>query len=266
VFRRTCGSVIIVFILAVLFISCERQKEKAGLPGQIIAGDSTTFFHNLPEFINPDTLYVPGDYPLPEVANARAVYLAAKQSLESAVEDSDAALSINAGEIAWTSYKDGGKPVLGYFRNYFGVLKFSKKGIERADLVIDVNSLDSAIPGRSNRILALFFESMKPEFGTAELKLSKFSFDEGSFRAAEHGKPQTVSASGSLTMNGVSREVTTSLLIVKTGKTWRVETARPLLLLISDFGFAARVFALMKECNHRSLGNAVQVNAKLYFR
>ncbi len=38
------------------------------------------------------------------------------------------------------------------------------------------------------------------------------------------------------------------------------------MILISDFAFGGRVFALMKECNHHSLGNAVRVKAKLYFR
>lgn len=262
--RRTAFS---LFLLLVALVSCEqRRTEKSEPASQTLVGDSTTFFQNSPEFINPDTTYVPGDYPLAETANARAVYLATKQGLESAVHDPDAAVSLNAGEITWTSYKDGGKPVLGYFRNYFGVMKFSRKGIERANLVIDVNSLDSAIPGRTNRILNLFFESMKPELGTAELKLTEFTIDEKSFRAAEQGKAQTVSASGTLTLNGVTKDIATTLTIAKQGKTWSVETSRPLLLLISDFGFGGRVYSLMKECNHRSLGNAVRVNAKLYFR
>lgn len=263
---RWCAPFLLIALL--LLASCDsKRKQEASKPTEItLTGDSTAFFKNSPEFINPDSLYVPGNFPLAEVANARTVFLATKQGLESAITDPDAVVTINAGEIAWTSYKDGGKPVLGYFRNYFGVVKFSKKGIERADLVIDINSLDSAIPGRNNRILNFFFESMKPEFGTAELTLTKIEADEKAVKAAERGQAQSVAASGTLTLNGVTKEVTTTLLLAKNGKTWSIETSQPIMLLISDFGFGGPVFTLMKECNHHSLGNAVRVKAKLYFR
>ncbi|HWP81143.1 MAG TPA: YceI family protein [Bacteroidota bacterium] len=264
---RLCGSAAWV-VLFFATVGCEQRKdmvEKAS-DQQHLVGDSTTYFQNDPKYIHPDTTYVPGDYPLAEVGNARAVYYTLRQELERAVVDPTALVSLPSGEIAWTSFKDGGKSVLGYFRNYFGVVRLTSKGITEATLVIDVNSLDSAIPGRNNRILNFFFESMKPEFGTAELKLTQFRMKEGSLKQAEGGKEQAVEASGTLTLNGVTKEITTSLALVKQGKTWSITTRVPLTLLISDYAFGARVFTLMKECNHRSLGNLVKVNAKLFFR
>jgi hypothetical protein len=265
--RRTRFAVLIILVTILSFLTgCQTEKSGDGATYVVLEGDSTTHFLNSPQYVNPDPNYVPGDYPLAEVANARAVYHTLKQGLENAVHDEQSAVTVNAGEVAWTSIKDSTKPVLGYFRNYFGVLKWSKKGIENAEIVIDVNSLDSAVPGRNNRILNIFFESMKPEFGAAELKLTKFDLDEKGMRMLEAGTSQNVTATGTLSLNGVTNEASVLLKLSKKGRTWFVETVGPLTILITDHGFGGRVFALMKECNHRSLANAVRVSAKLIFR
>jgi hypothetical protein len=107
---------------------------------------------------------------------------------------------------------------------------------------------------------------MRPELGTADLRLSEFRMKDGSLRTAESGRKQVVQASGTITLNGTTREIRTELAVEKQGKTWLISTQNPMTLLICDFFSGARVFNLMKECNHRSLGNAVKVNAKLFFR
>jgi len=45
-----------------------------------------------------------------------------------------------------------------------------------------------------------------------------------------------------------------------------VETAEPAIVRISDYGFGDKAYALMKECNHKSLGNVVEVKVQLYLR
>ena len=45
-----------------------------------------------------------------------------------------------------------------------------------------------------------------------------------------------------------------------------VETREPVRLLLSDFEFGDRVYELMKACNHKSIGTAVEVKVSLYFK
>jgi polyisoprenoid-binding protein YceI len=232
----------------------------------VLRGDSTTHFKNDPRYINPDPNYVPGDYPLAEVGNARAVYHFKKAELAQAALEENTAVSLDVGEIKFTSIKDATIPVEGYFRSYFGVIRFERRTISSVEMVIDINSLDTAVPGRNNRILNVFFESMRPELGTAELRFTSIELENGSLSDLRDGASVTARASGTITMNDVARDLRANIRIGRQRNTWVVESAQPIMLLISDFGFGGRVAELMKVCNHRSVGNAVNVHVKLYFR
>ena len=224
-------------------------------------------FYNPPENLDPDPNYVPGDLPLQEAFPARAVYQLKKAELAGALAaDPDShAVTLGAGEISFAISKNEGAPVLGYFRDYFGVLKIGEAGPERMDIVIDVNSLDSAVPGRNNRILNIFFESAKPEFGTVAAAFDRFEFA-APFADWQEGEGREVTASGTITLNNVSRPLTAALNVQRTSTGWSVATAAPLKILISEFDFGNRVYDLMKSCNHKSMGNAVDVNVNLELR
>jgi polyisoprenoid-binding protein YceI len=232
----------------------------------VLRGDSATHFHNDPKYLHPDPAYVPGDYPLEEVGNARAVYYFRKSELASAVKEPNTVVTLDVGEITFTSVKDLIAPVQGYFRQFFGVMRLQNGVPASVDLVVDINSLDTAVPGRNNRILNVFFESMRPELGTAELKFTKLAYEKKELARHRDHTPAVVKATGTMTMNGVTRDITAIVRIGKEGNTWVVESVQPVTLLMSDYAFGSRVFELMKICNHRSIANAVTVDVQMYFR
>lgn len=217
---------------------------------------------NKKENLNPDPNYTPGDYPAPETAAAKKAYEEKKKSVAEGAGDG-ALVTQGGGELTFGIAKNEKKRVFGYFRNYHGVVKMSDKGPQSVELVVDVNSLDTAVPGRDNRIKKLFFESMKPDLGTAVLKLDEIDLG-GKEWGAIQKEGGTLSSKGSLMLNGKSAPVMAKLSVKPAeGGGLSVQTAEPVLIKISDFGFGDRPYTLMKECNHKSMGNVVDLGAKI---
>ena len=225
-------------------------------------------FYNPPENLNPDPSYTPGDYALPELHAARVIFQNVKEELtkQESLLDSNRLFTLNAGEITFTAVKNEKAEVLGYFRNFFGALTLAGGEPVRMDLVIDVNSLDTAVPGRNNRILDIFFQSAKPELGTARIVFDVFELGGLSFAALQDGSEHAISASGKIVLNQSEQPIRAALTVQKTGAVWSVTTAQPLDLSIADFNFGQRVYDLMKACNHKALGNTVKIKTQLYLK
>lgn len=224
-------------------------------------------FYNDPANLNPDPNYTPGEYPLADVYAAQAAFFAAKAEMidgEAIAAGTDVTTS-SIGEITFSSIKNETATVLGYFRSYLGVGHFNQDVLEGVDMLIDINSLDTAVPGRNHRILNIFFESMKSQFGHAAVHFDTFDGGAKKVKKLKDGQSLTLAASGSITLNGATRPLSANLMIKKQAGKWMVETVEPIELMISDFAFGDRIYALMKECNHKSIGNRVDVRVKVYF-
>lgn len=240
----------------------------AFLYSALALAEAPEHYYNPPENINPDSNYTPGDFPLADIAQSEMVYHAKKTELAAKqdVTNPKHVTTLGSGEITFSSIKNETKPVLGYFHDFWGLAVLGENGPESVELVIDVNSLDTGVPGRNHRILNLFFESMKPEWGTVVVNFS--SFDLGGLGWADFtdGVTHSLSAAGTVILNGVTRPITVKLNAAVQNNTWVIESAEPLKLLISDFDFGERTLELMRSCNHASLGNAVEIKVKLYFK
>ena len=225
-------------------------------------------YYNDPANIHPDPDYTPGDFPLGDVYEAKTIYFMKKGELaESLIEGGEGAVStLGLGEITFSSVKNESAEVLGYFRDYVAIASIGKQGPERLELLIDINSLDTAVPGRNNRILNLFFHSIKGELGHAVVVFDQFDWGKSSFWSWREGKTYSIRASGSIMLNGVNRGISATLDVTPKNRGWVVETQEPIALLISDFQFGNRVYDLMKSCSHKSVGNAVGVRVQLYFK
>ena len=225
-------------------------------------------FMNDPGFINTDPNHVPGDWPLPDPFQAQTLYYQKLAEMASAPSAAAAnrLFTLGAGEITFTAVKNESKTVLGYFRNYFGVVELKDDQPVNLQMIVDMNSLDTGVPGRNHRILDLFFQSAKPEWGTATVTFDRFDLGGKSMKKLGDGKPHSLHASGTLGLNGVTRPISAELTLMKQNRTWIADSSSPLSLLISDFGFDDRVYELMKSCNHKSIANAVEIKVKLYFR
>lgn len=231
------------------------------------AGEAPEHYKNDPKNLNPDPNYVPGPYVMPDQFAARTEYEAKKAELNKLDElGNPKRLVAVGGEVSFFATKNESARVQGYFRNFVGAVKLGPKAIESMDLLIDINSLDTAVPGRNYRIINLFFDATAPELGTAHAKFDKFDLKGKSMKDLEKGKLKAFSASGTLMLNGKSVPISADLKVEKKGNTFVVETDKPLVLKISDFDYGAKAMELMKECNHKALGNAVEVVVKLAFR
>jgi hypothetical protein len=225
-------------------------------------------FYNAPEHVNADPNYVPGDYALPEVHASRTMYQAKRDELANAqtLLDADTLVTLGAGQVTFSALKNEAVAVLGYFRGFFGVLKLEGGAPVRMDMVIDINSLDTAVPGRNNRILDLFFQSAKPELGFASASFDRFNLGGKTFSELQDGSEHAVIASGKLMLNQVEKEIQVRLGVTKTGAGWVVKTLEPLDIVISEYAFADRVPDFLKACNHKALGNRVNVNVELMLK
>lgn len=233
-----------------------------------VLAEAPEHFSNPTENINPDPNHVPGEWPFPDPFEATTIYQTKKKELSAAFSPDDAEnlFLLGIGEISFTTLKNETATVTGYFRNYAGAVRMAKKGPETVEVLVDINSIDTGVPGRNNRILDLFFQSQKAEFGTAVLRFDRFYLRGKSRKKLEDGKVHPIEAAGVITLNGVTRPIAAALEIQKAKGAWVVKSPTPIELLISDFAFGNRVYELMKSCNHKSLGNRVKVSVELYFR
>lgn len=213
------------------------------------------------EDINPDPKFVPGDYPMPDATAAKATFKAAAMAVTKAA-GAKAMVAQPKGELTFGIAKNEKKRVFGYFREYAAVVKTGANGPEQVDVVIDLNSLDTAVVGRDNRIKKLVFEAMKPELGFAKLTLNKL--DMGAKTWADAAKEEiTITGKGTLTANKVTKPIMAKMTVKKEGDAYTVEAADPILIKLSDFGYDSRIYALIKACNHKSIGNVVDLGFNL---
>jgi len=224
-------------------------------------------FYNAPENINPDPNYTPGEYVMDDTNVARTMFHMKRSELvESALAtDVSTLTTLGMGEIAFTSVKNESATVLGYFRNYFGFARLDN-GNAKLEMIVDINSLDTGVPGRNNRILKLFFESMNPKLGYSHIRFDSFSLGAENLETHGDGNVHPIQVPGTITLNGATKEIIANLTLQKQGSLWVVETAEPISILISDFAFGDRAYALIKSCNHKALGNEVTITVRLYFR
>lgn len=215
---------------------------------------------------NPDPDFVPpADYPAPDAEAAQAQFDTRVEEME---PEGDAFYVTNeeGDEITWTAIKNETATVLGYFRVFDGYVSFQNNKFVKAELLIDINSLDSGVPGRDNRIKSIFFQSMKPEMGTASLVLDKAEGDP-TMASFQDGEPHPVTMSGNLTLGKTTVPVTAKLEIKweTEEEIWSLQTTEPLQLRVTDLKLDGAMPELMKECNHKSMGNLVKITCKLRF-
>lgn len=222
-------------------------------------------FYNPKKNLHKDPNYAPGDYAAAESFNARTAFYASKAELV-AMDDAGKAgrlITTGVGEVTFSAPKNETKSVLGYFRNYIGVAETAKGKLKKMTMLVDINSLDTAVPGRNNRITKIFFESFDAEKGTSTIVFDKFK-GKSSLKALSKGG--TVTAMGTIELNKTKKPITAKLKVKKMGNTWAVETVEAITLIASDYGYEKAAYALMKECNHKALGNKIDVKVKLFFR
>jgi len=98
------------------------------------------------------------------------------------------------------------------------------------------------------------------------LHLTHIDVEWADFEKLKENGPHKVEAAGVLIIGYVLKPVRPLMEVEWDGKGWKIKSAEPLQILISDFKLDGNLPALMKECNHKSIGNNVSIEWALEFK
>lgn len=128
-------------------------------------------------------------------------------------------------------------------------------------LIIDLNSADTLIPIRNERLQALLFETAKFPNATVAAEV-----DPAVLAAAAEGGTVGTELPVKLSLHGLEQTITASVTVFSDGGNLRVMSSRPVIINAADFGLAAGVEALRDIAGLDSISTAVPVTLNLQFR
>ena len=159
--------------------------------------------------------------------------------------------------VNFVSIKNDSKAEIHSFSSLVGYI-----GAEgNVQLSIDLNSVETLVPIRNERMREMFFEVVK--FPTA-----KITAQVEPVILAEAAKGGVVSADLPVTLSLHGYEQTLTVPVVVMGEEdgrMRVFTARPVIISAADFGLEGGVTALREIAGLKSISSAVPVTLQLVF-
>lgn len=126
---------------------------------------------------------------------------------------------------------------------------------------IDLNSVETMIPIRNERLQKLLFETA--DFPNATVAAS---VDPAVLAAVTEGGAVSTEIPVKLSLHGLEQKLTAAVTVFSDGGSLRVMSSRPLILSASDFGLAGGVEALREVAGLASISTAVPVTLNLHFR
>ena len=131
----------------------------------------------------------------------------------------------------------------------------------KAEVSIDLGSVQTAIEIRDERMRELLFETV--QFPTAMISAQ---VDSAVLAVAAAGGVVTAELPINLSLHGKDKEITVPVLIVgEGGNRLRVFSAQPVLINAADFGLDGGVAALQKIAGLQAISTAVPVTLQLLF-
>ncbi|MFT5012092.1 MAG: polyisoprenoid-binding protein YceI [Dinoroseobacter sp.] len=129
-----------------------------------------------------------------------------------------------------------------------------------AELVIDLNSVDTLIPIRNERIRAMLFNTEKYAEAVVRIPL-----DIDRYSGLKIGANATDSVKGTLYLNGITAEVMTSVIVVRGKSHVVVSSVKPMILNAAQWGLVPGIEALRAIANLTSITPAVPVSFSLKY-
>jgi polyisoprenoid-binding protein YceI len=166
-------------------------------------------------------------------------------------------LDNDASNLSFTSIKAGTIAET----HSFGELAGSIGADGNASLVIDLDSIDTTIEIRDQRMRELLFDTSRYAVASVSLAVPAEILD-----ALEPGEQRSSAVEATLELHGVTRPVTAQVTVARLGKErLLVASERPLLLNAADFELAAGVEKLREIAGLASISPAVPVSFVLLF-
>ncbi|KAA1190637.1 YceI family protein [Pseudohalioglobus sediminis] len=135
----------------------------------------------------------------------------------------------------------------------------SEQGAVRVS--IDLNSVETLIPIRNERMRKMLFNTAK--FPAAKVSAE---VDTEVLAEASRGGTVTTELPVNVSLHGVEQSVSVPVVVFSDSGHLRVMSSRPVLLRAEDFGLAAGVDALREVAGLSSISTAIPVTLNLQFR
>ncbi len=128
-------------------------------------------------------------------------------------------------------------------------------------LNIDLNSVETQVPIRNERMQKLLFETA--EFPNAKISAN---VDPAVLAAVVEGGTVGTEIPVTLSLHGLEQELAVAVTVFSDGGSLRVISSRPLLLRAADFGLADGIEALREIAGLKTISTAIPVTLNLHFR
>jgi len=128
-------------------------------------------------------------------------------------------------------------------------------------LSIDLNSVDTMIPIRNDRLKEMLFETAR--FPTAKVSTK---VDPAILEEVAKGATVNTEVPVSLELHGMEKSLTVPVTVFSDGGSMRVMTPHPVVIRAEDFGLAGGVEALRAVASLKSISTAVPVSFSLLFK
>lgn len=140
-----------------------------------------------------------------------------------------------------------------HFKNISGSI--NDKGT--ANVVIELSSVETAIPVRNERLRSMLFETGKFPKATISVSLGK---------THKFTEPALVSVDAMLSLHGIEKPIKIDVVVVPFNKSLVVSSAKPVVIQAEDFGLGGGIEALRNVAKLDSIASAVPVSFFLVFQ
>jgi len=166
-------------------------------------------------------------------------------------------LDNDRSSVNFVSIKNGSVAEIHSFSSLVGYIGAEGK----VQLGIDLNSVETLVPIRNERMREMLFEVVK--FPTANITVQ---VDPVIIAAAAEGGVVSVDLPVTLSLHGHEQALTVPVVVVGEGDgRLRVFTSRPVIVNAADFGLDGGVTALREIAGLKSVSTAVPVTLQLVF-
>ncbi|MFI4954952.1 MAG: YceI family protein [Gammaproteobacteria bacterium] len=167
-------------------------------------------------------------------------------------------LNTNKSSLNFESTKNTTITEENKFKQFTGTID-DKNATAKFD--VSLNSVDTRIPVRDERIRELLFE-------TARYPIASFTtqFDTKYISELSDNKPHTIPVDGTLNLHGVEHKITSQVIAQQLdANTLQIKNAEPIVLNTDDYNLGAGVAALTKIAGLQSIDSSVPVSFTLIF-
>lgn len=133
----------------------------------------------------------------------------------------------------------------------------------KARLSIDLDTFDSAIPLRNERVRGIFFETSGVGWDTVELSIAKIPDDV--LATLRDKKRVSATLDADVKLHGKTVKIALPVDASYMGTTLLVKSAQAVEIKVSDFGLTDNLKHLSSICMHDSIDDVVKVDVALEF-